>query len=298
MAPRIPALPACIVLALLFCAWPREAAGCASCGSGSGSPLVLYPNEGAKAYLGLSDQSMIESIGADGQVSRSIQPERKSSLTVAAGFRPFSRLSLVFTQPYQRNTAASRSMTAAADPSIEARWTVAQGAWDRPLIPQVQMIAAHKISMARSIHRTADPRLIDVFGNGFDESTIGADAWWNMVPLKPGIAVMGSHSWARSYGGIEIRRGIRTQIVLGIGHTFLETMHLNGGFRVEFKAKDENDGRVIGDSEGRQNDAFFSCRHSSGLHEIKASIYATGLGGGNKNALRSRSMTVGYAKAI
>lgn len=285
------------ILLLLFGS-SSQGLACASCGSGSGSPLILYPNEKVKAYFGLSRQSSIESIGHDGRILTSAEPETRSMLTLAAGARVSSRISVVVAQPYVRNQAGTTAKTDFGDPYLESRATVNEGAWDRPHVPQVQVILGHKFSLASPIFETEDARQLDVFGNGFDESTAGIDIWWNMLGIKPGLAVISSKSWKRTYSGIEIERGLRSQAVLGIGGAMMESWHLNGGIRVEVKAKNRNDGKVIDESDSRQNDIFASCRWSNKSQEVKVSLYSTGVGSQNKNAVRSRIVTMGLAQII
>lgn len=276
----------------------EQAMACASCGSGSGSPLILYPNEKIKTYLGIQRQSSIESVSRNGTVSTAAEPETKTTLNLAFGFRPTSRIAIVYTQPYLRNEAEGTAKTGTGDPSLESRLTLEQGAWDRPAVPQIQTVVGHKFSVAPSIHKTKDLRQRDVFGNGFDETGLGMDIWWNMLPAKPGLAVITSRSWPRSYSGIEVERGLRTQVIVGIGHTIAEQFHLNGGLRIDQKAKDKTDGNVITDSDSRQNDFFASCRWSHQLQEITLSLFWAGIGNSNKNSVRSKSLSLGWAYAI
>ncbi len=271
---------------------------CASCGSGSGSPLVLYPNEKVKTYFGLSQQAQIRAVGADSQIFHSTQAEQKSTYTVGFGFRLYPTLALVFNQPYTKNTAAGQSKTGSGDPSFEGRWLIVPGAWDRPLLPQMQVIFGHKFSLARSINETEDMRQLDVFGNGFDESTLGIDSWWGMMFLKPGFALMLSKPWARDYSGIRIQRGLRTQIVYGLGHTFWEVLHLNSGIRNDFKTKDRSDGDLVADSDSLQYDFFTSLRWSNSIQEIKVTGTLSSFGKQNKNAVRSKNFSIGFGQIL
>jgi hypothetical protein len=287
-----------LCFAMLF---SKEVLACASCSSGSGSPLVLYPNEQSKVYFGSSQLMNIGLVQANGRkVSRSNQLARKETQFYAAGLKPLSQVSVVVGQGLIRNVARDgRARSDYGDPIFELRYTALEGNWLIPERPQVQGILILKPSMATSIYEQEDPEGLDVFGNGFDETTIGADFWWNMLPLKPGFAMQLVQSSPKTIDSAQIERGTRGTLVVGIGHAFQDYLNLALGFKVEMKGKDAYEGQRIVGSQSRQDDFFASLRWNlNQVHEIRAVFSEQGFSKTSKNAVRAQSAGLSYARAI
>ena len=165
-------------LVLVFVFASHRAVACASCGSGSSDPLVLYPNESVKYYLGLSDQSGYRTIDTSGDLRRSNGPDHKMALTLATGLRLTQRSFTTFTLPYLLNKAGSDSQSHVGDPRVSYRYTLVPLNFSDPLIPQIQFIVGLKKSVTRSMAETEDGKMLDVFGNGSDEAKFGLDIFY------------------------------------------------------------------------------------------------------------------------
>ena len=285
-----------VLISLLFS--PASLHACASCGSGGASPLVLYPNENIKAYLGLSLVGGFEEIKADGERGEMSGAEQKETYTFAAGYRVLPSLTIGAAIPYANNRIpGDRSESAAGDPLIDSRWTLVSAAWDRPAIPQVQLVSSFKKSVARSLNEQRDPDSLDVFGNGSDEFTTGVDIWWGMAKVKTGVAFSGTHAFQRNIAGSSLQRGKLYQTVASVGFYPMRRFFVSGGGRAAMKERDLAAGRRISDSESRQYDAFLSSRwNPQPVDEIRLTLVRSAIAFNNKNATRSDGLTAGYAR--
>lgn len=274
---------------------------CASCGAGGTSPLVLYPNETLKAYVGLSVAGAGERVMRDGTTAPTAAPNRKETLSAAVGYAPTRWATVAVSVPYITNRGDDGdSRAAVGDPLIETRLTAVQAAWDRPMVPQVQGLATYKQARARSIYETEDPfRLLDVFGNGYDELSAGADLWWGMAPVMPGFAYLVTQALPRTQDGQTLTRGLRQTVTLSVGTTPIANLHAAIGVIRDTKAAEAIDGEAVPKSDAKQHNGFASLRYNpTPADEIRLSYLRTAFAFKNAETTRGTIMTLGYARHL
>lgn len=232
---------------------------CASCGSGGDDPMILYPNEAAKAYFGLTRSSGFRTVGSQGDESAAAGPSAKDTFTLSLGKSLSPRAFVTLTAPYVRNERDGEARSAPSDPSLAARWTVVMANIAEQWRPQVQLLASHKLANARSLRETQSPGdLLDVFGTGFPEWRAGVDIWYGLNTIKFGAATIASVPEARRFGDHRYQpgRSLRATITTGAAWTpMLKTsVGLNREQRSAFRIDDELQSR----SEQLNHSAFFN----------------------------------------
>ena len=187
-APRAKLAP--MWLALAAVAVPRLAWACASCGSGTGDPLVLYPNERGKIYLGIGQSLGRQPLTYTGSPGHGPGPTAQGMLTVAAGLAVTSRAFVTLTVGGIANDGPQSRQVGVADPSLAARVTLLPERPATPWQPQVQLAAGFRPGLARSTTAGTARRYdrMDSFGDGNFELRGGLDVWWGRLPVKVGLA--------------------------------------------------------------------------------------------------------------
>jgi hypothetical protein len=171
---------------LIMAAEPSLA--CASCGSGGDDPLILYPSEAWKSYVGLSRSGDIQSYDHDDQEIMSLGLTSKSTTLMSVG-RGFNRSFFgTLTVPYIVNRRGEYERSGWGDPLLALRYTLVQQTLEDERIPQIQLMAAYRPSYATSIYDAKDPALLDVRGSGVPEGRLGVDVWYGMLAWKGGLA--------------------------------------------------------------------------------------------------------------
>jgi hypothetical protein len=303
---RLPSFPASIasvgnLLALALLLSPTAADACASCSAGGLSPLVLYPNEQLKTFVGMSVTGEQERIMRDGTSGGATGPRRREALTIAVGYAPRRWLSLAASIPYLNNRADDGTTRAASgDPLLEARLTAVQAAWDRPLVPQVQAIAAYKDAQSRSIYDTEEPfTLVDVFGNGYDEVSAGADVWWGMATVMPGVAHVVTRALPRQQDGMRLERGVRQTTTISIGARPIANLHTTVGLVRDVKREERIDGEAVARSDSRQHNGYVSARYNPAPgDEIRVTYTRSAVAFNNAETTRGNAVAVGYARTL
>lgn len=207
---------------------------CASCGSGGDDPMVLYPGEAWKAYLGMARTGDIESIDQSGRVAASYQPTVRNTTTVAMGHSFSQRLFVTGTANYIVNRRDEYDRSAWGDPLATARYTLLQQTMADEWIPQVQFLASYRPGNATSKYDQVDPAGLDVFGNGLPEGRVGFDIWHGMSQWKGGLAqtVTVPIGVRQTDFGV-VKPGIAFRSTATVGHTLGETAKVLGGINRE-----------------------------------------------------------------
>ena len=168
----------------------RPVWACASCGSGGGDPMVLYPHERLKAYIGASRSQGRQALTAAGDGGRAVGAGAQEALVLSVGAAWRPRAFMTLTSTLLRNSAAGAAYVGLADPSLAARLSVVLGDKSRPWLPQVQLIGGMRPGWARACTtgtvRRADQ--LDRMGDGAWELRGGVDAWWEQRRLLAGVA--------------------------------------------------------------------------------------------------------------
>lgn len=203
---------------------------CASCGSGGDDPLILYPNEWLKVFLGLSQISHFKNVDPDGSTSTAGGPEVKQNMTTAVGYGFSPRSFTTLTLPYMRNVLGDRAQTSFGDPSIAGRYSVILQSIDEPMIPQVQVLVGYKHAVARSLRESKELKtLLDVFGTGFSEMKLGIDIWFGITRLKPGVSHSYSLPLKRSFDGLTYEPGLVSRTTISLGYNWLDQWKMTAG---------------------------------------------------------------------
>lgn len=211
-------ITAAIVLLTISALTSKTAQACASCGSGSDDPLVLWPNEQLKTYVGVSSIGRFETVDTEGRPGRESGPKSRDALTMAVGKALRNDLFFTFTVPVHQNRLSGASLRSVGDPMVAARWSWLLPDFTEPLQPQVQLMAYYKFASARALQETERLDLLDAFGTGVPETKLGVDTFWGQSALKGGFAVAALFPAERSLGRSIVFPGnsLKTTSTLGI----------------------------------------------------------------------------------
>ena len=289
-----------VVAILIVCgaAASAPARACASCGSGGEDPLILYPNERFKSYLGFSRTNGFRSVGADGAVGESYGPEAKASDTLALGFGLSLRSFVTVTEALIENRGQSELKRGAGDPLFAARYTLLLQEMDEPWIPQVQLITGFRPAWAKSVQTTADT--LEMFGSGFPEYKLGVDLWWGMQdapPLRFGAAHIGTRSMRRTYSGMDIQPGQLSRTNVTIGYAFEPYGKVLFGATREVRAVTRVDGEVQEASDSEMNGVFVTGDGKwDDTSMARLTLSRQGNWGRNRQGTQSSTMTLAWLK--
>ncbi len=193
---------------------------CASCGSGGDDPLILYPNESRKYLLGIASATAFRSADEGGVVHADqggVFRRTTMSFSYGQSFNPRSFFTVGL--PVIINQSIENSATNLGDPLVTARYTIVPLNFAREYIPQLQLIAAFKFGIARSIYESADQEQLDVFGTGYNQARLGLDLWSGNTFLQYGLAQILAHSFPRNIDSHELKPGLESRTVVSVGHT-------------------------------------------------------------------------------
>ncbi len=265
---------------------------CASCGSGGDSPLILYPNEGFKAYLGASRQTDLEAVYPNGEIGKDNGPDRKDVVSAAAGATFLTDFFATLTVPQITNWRAGEHRTGTGDWAVEGRWTALPATMISPFRPQVQVIAGYKSGNAPSIHETKHAHQLDVMGTGFPEAKLGADLWWGQDAFKFGLAEVFGFAQEKDHLGMAMHPGhmSRTTLTAGYGSNAGKVML---GTNLLHRAQRTIDGERLDDSETLDHGVYVAGDLMVvAAASMRLSFARTAAFGQNRNTVRSRSVTL------
>ena len=229
---------------------PRALYACASCGSGGDDPMVLYPGENWKAYVGMARTGDIESIDQSGRVAASYQPTTRNTTTVAMGHSFSQRFFVTGTANYIVNRRDDYDRSAWGDPLATARYTIVQQTLADEWIPQVQFLGSYRPGQATSKYDQVDPAGLDVFGNGLPEGRVGIDLWHGMHDWKGGFAqTVTVPVGARQTDFGLVKPGITFRSTASVGHSIGEYAKIVGGMNRDQVTKTSIDNTVQEESD-------------------------------------------------
>jgi hypothetical protein len=242
---------------LLFQGAPALA--CASCGSGGGDPLILYPNEDLKFFGSFGLQKVTREVSTAGKRGEVFGPDTKYPLVLSLGARFNRRGFVTLTSGYQINTKEDKQGQGAIDPSFMVRYTVLSQSFDEPWIPQVQGLVGYKRSTGRSIHTSQDKDLIDITSSGFDEGKIGIDLWYGMFDFKGGLAFLGILPQPRteSDGSKNEAGNIQRWTVTG-AYQLSDALKLSAGLNRQSSGTRRYEDQTVDDSETLDHSGFLN----------------------------------------
>lgn len=284
-------LATCVVLT----AATSQALACASCGSGGDSPLILYPNESYKAYLGMTRQSGFETVYEDGKVGAESGPTQRVTAVAAIGKTFHPDFFATLTAPYVTNSRDGTSKSGVGDPLVSVHWTVLPASVLATNRPQIQVIGAYKRASGRSVLESEDLYGLDVFGSGYDEARLGTDVWWGNGSIKGGGAHVMSIPRAREIQGAKRSPGMGQRTTATLGYGWSDMGKVLVGLTRDARDAQEVDGEEIANSESRNHSVFLTGDAKVGMRGMgRLTVARSAVIGQNKNTARALSFTMSY----
>lgn len=246
-----------VLISLAFPSAPTLA--CASCGSGGGDPLILYPNEDLKFYSSVGLQKITREVSLSGKRGEVFGPDTKIPIVIAIGTRLNHRTFVTLTSGYQINRKESQQDHGALDPSLAARYTVVSQTFDEPWIPQIQGIVGYKRSTGRSIHTSRHKDLMDITSSGFDDAKIGVDFWYGMFDVKGGLAFLGIMPQTRTEtDGSKNQAGNIQRWTVTMAYQFSDALKVTSGLNRQTADKRRYQNKTVQDSETLDHSGFIN----------------------------------------
>lgn len=284
-----------------FCALAFAGRGwaCASCGSGSDDPLILYPSQNWRFLLGLARTSGFRTVTSDGSLGRENAPASRETLTLAMGKSIRPDAFATFTLPLLRNQGHGKARRGTGDPSLALRWTLVPQDVTLWWVPQVQFMLSHRFVLGRPIQEATDANRLDVFGQGFPETRIGIDVFHGMSAVKMGFAHALLFPGERTYAGSALAPGlgVRTTLTVGYGQTNLGKILV--GIVHETRSERRQGGEVIEDSGTIENSVFLTVDAEFGVADmLRASFVRRSAFGDNRNGSRSDTFSLAWLRSL
>lgn len=237
---------------------PHTAQACASCGSGSDDPLILWPNESLKTYIGVATSGRYKTVDPNGKFGTESGPSARDTLTLAVAKAVRSDLFFSWTMPFMQNRLSGSSLRSAGDPMAAVRWSWLLPEFSEPWRPQVQVMASHKFVQSRSLQESNRPDLLDAFGTGIPETKVGVDAFWGMHQVKGGFALAMLFPEERALGRAVIFPGNGLRTTFTLGHALGEKSKILAGLVRETRQQRRTDGQLIARSESVSHSGFIT----------------------------------------
>ena len=228
----------------------QRAFACSSCGSGALDPIILFPNENQKFYLGLSHQSRIRDISSNGEVRPTSGLATRKAASFSVAKRIFqTKTFLSFTGSFIENASHENSARGFLDPLITIRYDLIRHNFTRPYVPMVQLIGSRKMALGRSLHESKDAQLLDIYSTGYDETSLGIDVWFGGLPIGFGASYFYSYTHKDTKDGIAIDPGDRTTLITTLGYTYKNRLKVVGGAICSHSYKMSLDEKFISNSQ-------------------------------------------------
>lgn len=276
------------------------AKGCASCGSGGDDPLILYPNERHKVFVGLGSMGGFRNIGPSGEILTAGGPTRRYTTTMAIGHSFSPRSFATLTVPYIRNVRDGETRAGMGDPSLSARYTLLMPSIVDPWIPQVQVFGGYRTGSARSLRNTEDPKtLLDVMGTGFAEGRGGVDLWYGQFATLFGLAHIVSYPLAQVYEQVSYQPGLAHRSTLTVGYRWLPHVKTLIGTNREAHEPINVAGNPSRDSDQLNYSTFLTQDYMlDQLKMLRLTASQMGAYGPIKNGVRASTVMVAYMQAF
>ncbi|MBQ49641.1 MAG: hypothetical protein CMP10_19835 [Zetaproteobacteria bacterium] len=272
--------------------------GCSSCGTGGGDPLILYPAESQKYYLGASRQSGIKNINSYGKPTANYGPEVKGRTTLAAGYRLLPKAFVTLNVSLLENSAGSELMRGVGDPSLGGRWTILRQNFAQPILPQVQLLFGYQPGWARGGKDSESGRSLDVFGAGFDQQRLGLDLWWGMQKILFGGSINYVYSSPkRESVGVE-QPGLAEFTNLTLGYQLVPETKILGGLLRQRTAQRIWRSQSIADSEIINHTWFATIDYRKAWGVLRLTLNRIGYELRQKNTVQSQNYTLAWMRAL
>jgi len=291
-------LSTCMVLAVATRS--PDAKACASCGSGGDDPLILYPNEHHKVFVGVGSMGGFRNIGPSGELLTAGGPTRRYTTTLALGHSFSPRSFATMTIPYIRNVRDGDSRAGMGDPSLSARYTVVMPSIVDPWIPQVQVLGGYRAGAARSLRNTEDPKtLLDVLGSGFAEARSGIDVWYGQWSTLFGLAHIVSYPFSQVYDSVTYQPGLTHRSTVTVGYRWLPHIKTLLGTNREAHDPIQIEGQPSPDSDQINYSTFLTQDYMlNQLTMVRLTASQLGAYGPIKNGVRASTLMFAYMQAF
>lgn len=288
-----------VFLLILALSQSSRAFACASCGSGGDDPLIMYPNEIWKGYLGLTRVSDFQLVDENGHIGEEVGPDQKIQLTTSLGrqinFRSFATVTI----PYIMNRYKTDSKRGFGDPLLAVRYTILSQDLTEEYIPQVQVIASYRYGMSKSIYESKDSHRLDVFGSGFSQYRIGLDIWSGMTWLQYGVAHVMGFSQSKTANDHKIEPGIEIRSTATVGHTFSGLGKISSGINRQQISELRDNGELVHSSDQLSHSMFVTADWFADVESmVRATVAKQAVIFNNKNTTRSTSVTLSYMRSF
>ena len=289
---------------IVFCTVMLLASGralaCASCGSGGDDPLILYPWESLKVYVGFSRSEGFVPVDAAGKDGSQLAPDARNTTTISMGHTFSDRVFATVTAPYIVNKRDSYERSGWGDPMLTARYTLVSQDISMEWVPQVQVIGALRAGQATSVYDYKDPALLDVFGVGVPEGRIGVDVWHAMFDWKGGLAQTFTAPLASRESQIgEVRNGVTLRSTATLGYGWGDTSKVIFGLNREQSTRKTIDGKPWADSDILSHSAFLTADTKLQQHTtVRLTVARTAAFGAARNTSRSDTVTMAMMRAF
>jgi hypothetical protein len=209
-----------------------SAYACSSCGSSATSPLVMYPGENFKIYVGTSENYNYINYGLKGATATTPWYDdnlyTRQTTTLAVGYRTTAHSfvsltgSLIHNEGVNTSSLRNKDSYLIGDPILSARYTLVEPEIAQPFMPQVQVLASYKPSVAKNMIDD-DRDHVDSAGNGFHQASSGLDLWWGMPFIQFGGSEFVTYSFpnfSQSQGHSKRTRDLQSTSIFTVGHAF------------------------------------------------------------------------------
>jgi len=278
----------------------EKARACASCGSGGDDPMILYPTESWKAYVGFSRTSDFENIDTQGAIKEEFGPTTRNSSVFALGHSFSPRWFATASAPYIVNKREEYEQSGWGDPSLATRYTAVQQTMAEAWIPQVQLIAGYRSGSATSPFDSEDAARLDVRGTGFAEGRTGIDVWHGMFDWKAGFAqtvAVPFGSRDTEIGEVKAGNTYRTTVSFGYGWT--DQAKVIAGVNREQVSQSTLDGDKVANSERLSHGIFASFDFKvERLTMVRLTATRAASILQNRNATRSQAATLALMRSF
>jgi hypothetical protein len=292
---------------LTLAAWLASAtsAQACPCGCGAASPQVLYPGETWRFSAAGTHEAGIRAVTAGGDVTDDGGPTVKNTLTLAAARAIVPKWSATLTVPVVQNQRDGEdAQSALGDPSLSVRYAAYDQTFAEPALPSVAGFATYKRGLARSIYDTDDPHLMDVHGNGFDETMVGAEAFYGLEAWKLGLAEAAIVPLARRYQGpegdaVEFRPGWGQRTTLTTGYQWVTVGQALVVLERETARALSIDGEDVPESEKVVNAVSTTLSYALAVRKTLAlTAKRNAAFGDNRNTTRTTEVGLAYMQAL
>lgn len=292
-----------ILVGIGFLLISAQALAC-PCGCGAVNPQVMYPGESMKIALGITRNAGYRDLLDDGEQVRGGGPDIIDTMTIGIGKSITQDISVSIALPIQTNRdPAEGTNTALSDPSFSVRYTALPQSFTEPLVPQVQLFATYKPSIAKGIDESERFKQMDVFGNGYSEFVPGIDLWWGMEKAKFGLGQMYiiPIDRDRKVGGRTYKQndGFALRTILQGAYNFPGIGYLIAGLEREDRNAKTRDGNKIDGTEKTLNNINLAGSYKVGFRKTLGLAWRrTAALFDSKNSTKADAVTFSYMQAF